>query len=159
MNNQQTGDQNTMFQAIKAVHVMYAAQQIAILNAMKERFGSEVSEVAAQANARHLCQPYLTQFGEKRTLDELIRILWQPLRQRGYTFSIEQSATEVRVTCSACPFAALYRQLGGAEWGFHLYCAADAYFVEQFNPAIIFTRTKTLMEGHECCNHCYALPG
>jgi len=152
-------NQSVMFQAVKAVHVMYASQQVAILNAMTERFGSDVAQVAAHASAKHLCQPYLAQFGEKRTLDELIRILWQPLRERGYVFEIEHTADSAQITCTACPFATLHRQLGGAEWGFHLYCAADAYFVEQFNPAITFTRTKTLMEGDDYCNHYYSLSG
>jgi len=30
-------------------------------------------------------------------------------------------------------------------------------FCEGLNPAIEFTRTKTLMQGDDCCDHAYAL--
>ncbi|TFH07921.1 MAG: hypothetical protein E4H14_07485 [Candidatus Thorarchaeota archaeon] len=44
------------------------------------------------------------------------------------------------------------------DWGYSLYCVDDEYMVMGFNPKMEFTRSKTLMEGHDCCNHCYRLP-
>lgn len=33
----------------------------------------------------------------------------------------------------------------------------DEAWAKAFNPNIQFTRTKTLMEGHACCDHCYKI--
>lgn len=141
--------------ALKAVHVMYVKQQLTLLNALHAHFGPDVARIAAQASAEQFCQLYLAQASEQRTIDDLIRLLWEPLRQQGYEFTIQHTAQGVQMTCTACPLAKLYRQLGGAEWGYHLYCAADAMLTEHFNPRVGFRRTTTLMEGHACCDHLY----
>lgn len=147
------------FQALKNVHLMYVKQQILLLNALKEKFGPDVVRVVEQVQGEEARKHYAhiaSETGQK-SIDDLINVLWQPLRQQRYEFTIERSENGVQIMCTACPLANLYRFLGGAEWGYHLYCVTDAYLVEGFNPNIGFTRTKTLMEGHECCNHFYSL--
>ncbi|MFW9789019.1 MAG: L-2-amino-thiazoline-4-carboxylic acid hydrolase, partial [Candidatus Thorarchaeota archaeon] len=37
------------------------------------------------------------------------------------------------------------------------FCNEDEHIVAGFNPSIKFSRTKTLMEGHDCCDHCYVM--
>lgn len=144
-------------QALKNCHFMYVQQQLAILNALKTKFGPEVVEIVEHVNGEEICQTYLRKIQNpgERTIDDLINVLWEPLRNRGYEFTIERSEKGVQMECTVCPLANLYKALGGTDWGYHLYCSADEYLVKGFNPKIGFKRLKTLMEGHNCCDHFY----
>jgi hypothetical protein len=51
-----------------------------------------------------------------------------------------------------CRYAEMYKELGMADLGFILSCARDFAMVEGFNPRMKLTRTKTIMEGSDCCD-------
>ncbi len=97
----------------------------------------------------------LAQQSGSNTIADLTRVLWEPLRSKGYVFTYRQTEEGVQMHCTVCPFASLYRSLGGADWGYTLYCAADKDLTEAFNPKIGFNRSHTLMEGHAYCDHFY----
>jgi predicted ArsR family transcriptional regulator len=155
--NSHTKEDPERRQELAQIHSRYVKQQIAILSGLREHFGSGVMEVVERAHAEHALRPYLTIAHEKNmgAIDDLIGLVWEPLRAHGYEFEVERSERGVQIKCTACPLAALYRQTGGAEWGYRLYCAIDGLLVEQFNGRIGFRRTRTLMEGDECCDHFY----
>ena len=50
-----------------------------------------------------------------------------------------------------------FRELIAADTGYAALCHGDEAWVISFNPKIEFTSTKILMEGHDCCYHCYKL--
>lgn len=56
-----------------------------------------------------------------------------------------------------CRYADMYRELGLADLGALLSCNRDAAFCAGFNPAIILTRTQTIMEGADHCDFRYVL--
>ena len=60
-------------------------------------------------------------------------------------------AYEIRV--SECLWAKTFRDLGAAGIGYAVICHADYAYCQGFNPKIRMIRTKTLMEGDDCCNH------
>jgi len=97
--------------------------------------------------------------GEKkgRSLEVLIEELWGGAGEDFDYSIVAQSEDEVRIECRKCPFVSLSLDNGMKEIGFSKYCMSDYGIVEGFNPNIEFTRTKTLMEGHEACNHRYKL--
>lgn len=51
-----------------------------------------------------------------------------------------------------CRYAEMYKELGLADLGFVLSCNRDFELVKGFNPRMKLIRTKTLMEGHDCCD-------
>ena len=55
-----------------------------------------------------------------------------------------------------CMQAEIFAELEAPDIGFWL-CEGDAPMASTFNPAISFKRTKTLMEGHDCCDHIFYL--
>ena len=55
-----------------------------------------------------------------------------------------------------CMWAEIFAELDALDIGFWL-CEGDAPMASAFNPAIGFQRTKTLMEGHDCCDHIFYL--
>jgi predicted hydrocarbon binding protein len=52
-----------------------------------------------------------------------------------------------------CLFAKTFREANASDIGYATMCYSDYGFTEGFNPKIKFTRTKTLMQGDDCCNH------
>jgi hypothetical protein len=61
---------------------------------------------------------------------------------------------EVRVT--ECIWASVFRDAGlGGEVGHAAICNMDYYWPPAFNPRYKMERDKTLMQGHDCCNHRY----
>ncbi|MFH0761350.1 MAG: L-2-amino-thiazoline-4-carboxylic acid hydrolase [Bacteroidota bacterium] len=56
-----------------------------------------------------------------------------------------------------CLNAKVFRKLEAADIGYATLCHGDEAWAKAFNPNITFSRTKTLMEGHDCCDHCYMM--
>jgi hypothetical protein len=78
--------------------------------------------------------------------------------QKVLTFQIIEDtprAFEAKVT--ECLWAKTYRDFNAADLGYILSCYADFSSAEAFNPKMRLIRTKTLMQGDDCCNHRYVL--
>ena len=58
---------------------------------------------------------------------------------------------EVRVT--RCLWAETFRGADAADIGYAFVCHPDFASTTAFNPKMRMIRTKTLMQGHEYCNH------
>lgn len=68
--------------------------------------------------------------------------------------TVHQSDTKMAFNVVRCRYAERYRELGLEEYGFLLSCNRDGYLFQGYNPDLKFTRTKTLMEGGDCCDFC-----
>jgi hypothetical protein len=66
---------------------------------------------------------------------------------------VEESERSLQVRFTGCLCADVFRDSGAAEIGYSMMCHPDAHLVEGFNPNLRMTRTRTLMEGHDCCDH------
>lgn len=66
---------------------------------------------------------------------------------------IEDKEKSFEIRVRECLWAKVFREAGAADIGFAVICNTDATTASAFNPKIKLARTKTLMEGHECCNH------
>ncbi|HLP02307.1 MAG TPA: L-2-amino-thiazoline-4-carboxylic acid hydrolase [Opitutaceae bacterium] len=136
-----------------------ADHPIAVLDELRGRFGTEVEAVArtiVHENARRDWSGIASQ-QPANGIGDFIRLLWEPLRGAGFEFTYEKQGDEVRFHCTVCPHVAVARSLGAELWMSLLLCGSDEGMVTGFNPAIGFRRTRTLMEGHACCDHAYAV--
>lgn len=68
-----------------------------------------------------------------------------------------KNAFELKVT--ECIWASIFQAAKMGDYGYALVCWADYAWAEGFNPKIKMIRNKTLMEGHDCCNHRYVWEG
>jgi hypothetical protein len=59
----------------------------------------------------------------------------------------------MRVT--KCIWARTFLDAGLGDVGYAHICHGDYAGVRGFNPALEMVRDKTLMQGHDCCNHRY----
>jgi hypothetical protein len=66
-------------------------------------------------------------------------------------------AWEVKIT--ECLWAKTFRDLDAADIGYAYICHGDFAMARVNNPKIRLIRTKTLMQGHDSCNHRYVWEG
>jgi len=130
---------------------------LSILDALKSRFGDEVVKVAEDTNNRNAGAIFRNMDipVEDRTIEKLIEVLWEPMKKIGLRYTYRKEEGGILMHCTACPLADHYIKLGSADWGYALHCACDASIAEGFSGKIGFSRTKTLMQGHDCCDHFY----
>ena len=74
------------------------------------------------------------------------------------TFSIvEDSPKAFEVKVTECLWAKTFRGMNAADIGFATVCFPDYAVASAFNPKLKMIRSKTLMQGHDCCNHRYVM--
>ena len=66
-----------------------------------------------------------------------------------------EKAYEMRVT--GCLWSETFRAAGAADLGYATICHPDYAVASAFNPKIRMVRTKTLMQGQDCCSHRWVL--
>jgi hypothetical protein len=72
---------------------------------------------------------------------------------------VEDTETVLELSMTECLTAVVFREEGAADIGYATVCHADFALPQGFNPKIRLVRTKTLMEGDDCCNHRYEWTG
>ncbi|MBN2008365.1 L-2-amino-thiazoline-4-carboxylic acid hydrolase [candidate division KSB1 bacterium] len=94
----------------------------------------------------------------KNDIATYINILWDGFcKKDGLQFTMTEENGVTQMHCTYCPWAEKAKQLNATDWGYELFCMTDYYMIEGFNPDIQFERTKTLMQGNDCCDHSYRM--
>ncbi len=62
-----------------------------------------------------------------------------------------EHAFEIRIT--QCLWAKTFREHDAAELGYSVCCHGDFADASAYNPKMKLVRSKTLMQGQDCCNH------
>lgn len=84
--------------------------------------------------------------------------LWDKLPASFGWELVEQTPERLRFRVTRCPYPEEMKKAGvSPELGYALNCASDPGIARGINPAIKFSRTQTLMQGHPCCDHCYEM--
>ncbi len=66
-----------------------------------------------------------------------------------------ETDTELHCNYTECLFAKTFRDLGAEDLGKIIGCDGDHSFIKTMNPNLKLKRTKTLMEGHDRCDHIF----
>lgn len=152
--------EKTTEQKLKEQQAIFQAkhyQSLAMyLEEMKNQFGTKAIEAFYRVQKKQ-CISLWSSLAKDRgnSIDDLISLLWEPLKSEGLEYTLERVDNGVQMKCTKCPYVDLAKKLGMTEWFFHLICANDFFIAEGFNPKIGLKRTRTLMEGHDCCDHLY----
>jgi hypothetical protein len=75
-----------------------------------------------------------------------------------YTF-VEDTEKALEWKITECLWAKTFREANASDIGYASQCYGDLGYGEALGPKIRFTLTKTLMQGHDCCNHRYVWEG
>jgi L-2-amino-thiazoline-4-carboxylic acid hydrolase len=77
-----------------------------------------------------------------------------PLFKHVLTFQlVEDRPTAVEVRVTECLWAKTFCGANAADIGYASICYPDFAAAPAFNPKMHMIRTKTLMQGNDCCNH------
>jgi predicted ArsR family transcriptional regulator len=128
-----------------------------LLRIMKNHFGEEAYRAVVQGNGEGVIKQWkkkAEQAGDN-SIESLIKLLWEPLRAYGFEYTMEETKTGIQMNCTKCWSHDFAVRKKITEEMFYLACETDPFIVEGFNPNIGFTRTKSLMQGDDCCNHFY----
>jgi hypothetical protein len=92
-----------------------------------------------------------------RSFDSFVSIFRQMATGESLTAEIVQDTERVfELDVSECVWSTVFQEAGLAgDIGHAAVCNMDYAWPTAFNPAFKMERTKTLMEGHDCCNHRY----
>ena len=125
-----------------------------IIKAMKERFGEEAYEVIRSINGPGVIAEWKKKAEEAgdNSIESLIKLLWEPLPEHGFEYTMEKTDEGYQFRCTKCPMADLALQQGVGEYMFYEICN-DWAIVEGFNSNIGFKITKTLIQGDDHCDH------
>lgn len=83
-------------------------------------------------------------------------LLNAPSFQNGLKYNIVvDSDKELKLKVTKCLWSKVFNDLNKPEIGYCAVCHADFVVAETFHPKIKLTRTKTLMQGNDQCDHTY----
>jgi hypothetical protein len=72
---------------------------------------------------------------------------------------IEDTDTAFEIKVTDCLSAEAFLPYKAGDIGYAAVCWGDYNWASDFNPKIKLIRDKTLMQGHDCCNHRYIWTG
>jgi len=128
-----------------------------LLKIMGDQFGELAYQVFVKARGKEIVSHMSKRAKElgDNSLEAFIKDQWEVLPAHGYSYTMEKLELGYLMKVTKCPLYDLAKRQGNTEQMFYLCCEADQYAPEGFNPNIGFKRSKTLMQGDDCCNHFY----
>jgi hypothetical protein len=124
-----------------------------------DKFIEMLKEASSEVGAEKMKR--MTQSLPKRDLAAMaVYMKLNPLFQKALTYEIvEESESALEVKITECLWAKTFREADASDIGYAAICYPDFAMASAYNPNIKLSRTKTLMQGHECCNHKYITDG
>jgi hypothetical protein len=96
----------------------------------------------------------------KSDFKSYISIFRDPRMQASLTMEIIQDTDKIfEIKVTDCLAAESFLPYKAGDIGYAAVCWGDYIWAEGFNPKIKLIRDKTLMQGHDCCNHKYIWTG
>ena len=144
-------------QELEKVRKMEFAARVDDLNAIRDIYGKRVEEIVRVNRAKKIEADWrkIAETHGRNDIQGMKETLWKWVLDEGIEYEFEDTPEGTQFRVTRCPLAELAREIGAADWGFICFCEDDAPIVTGFNPKMGFRRTKTLMEGHDCCDHFY----
>ena len=128
-----------------------------LLKIMAERFGEVAYQVFVKERGKEIID-HMRRRAEDlgdNSIEAFIKDQWDVLPDQGYVFTMDKTETGFLMNVSKCPLYDLAKRQRITEQMFYMCCEGDRFAPEGFNSEIGFKRTKTLMQGDDCCNHFY----
>jgi hypothetical protein len=120
---------------------------------MLKKASSEFAAQEARDRARNFPKTTLAAF-----LDAPRKYETDSLQKNTQTIRIiEYRAKTVEIKVTECLSAKTFRDANAADIGYACLCYANYAASQAFNPKIKLIRSKTLMQGDNCCNHRWVL--
>ncbi|MFD1708323.1 L-2-amino-thiazoline-4-carboxylic acid hydrolase [Siminovitchia sediminis] len=112
----------------------------------------EIAECVIEELARKAGEESAQRLGDNGTKELLEHIKPHQMVDALDINPISQDEKHNRFDIVRCEYVEMYERLGMREMGGMLSCNRDECFFRGVNPKFKFSRTKTLMNGDDCCN-------
>jgi hypothetical protein len=137
----------------------YQRTFIPMMQRLEEKIGSErfheLVREAAAANAVKLVKRWQAAGGPD-SMAGLVAQFKSAGMEKCLTFEVtEETDTVFEIRVTECLWAKVFRDADAAELGHSAVCFADYAMATAVDPGLRMVRDKTLMQGHDCCNHRY----
>jgi fumarate reductase iron-sulfur subunit len=127
-----------------------------LIKAFIEKIGEEKALVVVRSVIGKLARQSGTDLAKAlggNTMADLARGLTAWAKGDAYEMEvIALSESEYAYNITRCRYAEMYKEIGLADLGVVLSCGRDFELITGFNPKMKLTRTKTIMEGRDCCD-------
>lgn len=119
---------------------------------MLKRASSEIGAQSGRDMAKRMQRNDLAAYASNLKANELYKHV--------LTYEIvEETDKAVQLKIIECLWAKTFREAEASDIGYAAVCYPDYAWTSAFNPKMIFIRTKTLMQGHDCCDNRRVLEG
>ena len=134
-----------------------------LVNPMKEKFNTEeVNEIVKKIGEDDGLK-VVEQVKTKMPINNLndvkkfyIGFMNSKMMQAALTYEIlEDTEKELKFNVTECLYAKGFKDLDEPELGYCAVCHADYAVAKALHPKLNLKRTKTLMQGAECCDFLY----
>lgn len=151
----------------KLFNFIFRSWFISYMKLLQEEIGKKkILNLLTKAGNEHYRRRVESNFKkiEEKSVQSLIENFWEPVQKSKFgsaTITIEISEKKQNkgsVKMTECLFAKTFRENDAADIGYAAICNADFVVANEFNPKIILTRNKCLMNGDNCCLFQYHLP-
>jgi hypothetical protein len=148
-----------------AFNFAYAGSFVPILLGLAEEVGREklvgmLKDVASREWGKHVAT--LAKTVPMNDLDTFVSNVKKPDHFWSHVLTstiVEDSKNAFELNITECLWAKTFREANAADIGYACICHPDYAAATAFNPRIRMIRTKTLMQGDDCCNHRYVYDG
>jgi hypothetical protein len=122
----------------------------------KDKFDALLKKATSQAGVQ-AAKEQATKLGKNDLAAFMVPMKTNdPFWRHVLTFEfVEETAKAAEIKVTECLWAKTFREAGAADIGYAAVC--HFAFAAAFNPKMKMIRTKTLMQGHDCCNHRYVM--
>ncbi|MFX0107201.1 MAG: L-2-amino-thiazoline-4-carboxylic acid hydrolase [Candidatus Hodarchaeota archaeon] len=132
---------------------------ISFLKTLESKIGKEeVTSILKEWSTQRGCE---IAKGMEVTDFEHFKKLWKATTTNDYFSHVitvefpEESDSQLACKYTECLYAKILKELEAEEFGYIMLCHPDFSMAEGMHPNLGLERTKTLMQGHDCCDHRY----
>ena len=122
---------------------------IAMLKKASSKAAAQNAQKMAQDSTKHDLAAFMAAQNKQRTD-----------RHRAHTQTVrvvEYKTKAIGLKITECLYAKIFREADASDIGYAYICHPNYAASQAFNPKIRLIRSKTLMQGHDCCNHRWVL--
>jgi hypothetical protein len=150
-------DKSETIKKIEEQADFHAKSLASIVRAIERQYGEEGKAIIKKAWLEEVFYRPWEKIGEsveRNDVQTLAKLVEEGCYGTHEWERVVDEPNKVAYKFTKCRWAEIFRKLGATDVG-KWFCDSDPVYVEAFNPRIKFKRTKTLMDGDDCCDHVF----
>ena len=132
---------------------------VALARRLMDEFGKEKAYKILDEVASNLSKEYFSLFGKTNveSFQDALEVFGRMLELPEFKIAHETEVVELTdskrvVNVKKCIWADAFQNMGAGDIGYIWTCKPDYLLASHIHPNFRLLRTKTLMQGYDCCN-------